>query len=194
MCDPVSLALITATIGIGSAVSSYTGQQQAYVDNVASANLNYAQRKEALSAEAAQGDAARTEDAVDREIESARASGHIAASISEQGLGNQTATQLVNTQAFESGRATSISELNFQNEREQLARSATGAAIERNSQIASVSKPSSLDLILGIGKAGMQGFSTYSAVGGKVGSSGSSSSRSTSSQRSNSSHSARRNG
>lgn len=164
MCDPVTLAVIATTVSAGSAYLGYQGQQQAAADGQAAANINFAQRNEALSAERAQVDASRTEDAVDREIESAKSSGRIAASINEMGLGGQTGTQLVNTNAFETGRASSISELNFQNQREQIQRGVRGAEITRAGDMAASRKPSSLGLILGLGEAGLRGRSTYDAL------------------------------
>jgi hypothetical protein len=166
MCDPVTLAVIATTVSAGSAYLQYQGAQQAAVDGQAAANYNFAQKNEALSAERAQLDAQRTEDAVDREIESARASGRIAASINEMGLGPQSGAQLTNVNAFETGRASSISELNFANQREQIQRGVRGAELTRASDMANSRKPSSLSLILGLGEAGVRGGNTYYAAGG----------------------------
>lgn len=167
MCDPVSLAVTSMVLSAGTAYLGFQGAQQQAADAQVAANVNFAQRKEASSAEFAQLDRQRSEDTLDREIESVRSSGRIAASINEMGLGGQTGTQLINTQAFESGRAGSIAELNFEQNREQVQRGVRGAEIERQSSLNAARKPSSLSLILGLGKAGLDGVNTYSSAGGK---------------------------
>lgn len=169
MCDPTggvaTLAVLSAVVGVGSAVSSYQGQMQAARAQTQAANQTYAFRDESIRAQAAQLDTAQTEDAVDREIESIRAQGRIANSISDMGLGDFTGTQLTNVNAFETGRAQTLTDVDFAQQRDQLNRDERGAILERDTNQGV--KPSSLSLLLGIGQGVIQGANTWGAMGGR---------------------------
>lgn len=170
MCDPtggvLTLALLSATVGVGSAYSSYVGQQQMAEQQTQAANRTFMLRDETIRAQAAQLDTAQTEDAFDREVETIRNRGRIANSISDMGLGNLTGSQLTQVNAFETGRAQSLTDVNFAQQREQLNRDLKGAGIERDSSLGV--PPSSLSLILGIGQGVLQGVNLYAGLGGRL--------------------------
>lgn len=171
MCDPtgglLTMSVASALIGVGTAYTGFKAQQQMAVDNAAAANLQYAREREAFSARSSEMDQQRTENALDRAIEARAAEGRIAASGAERGLsGASIATQL-NVADVGAGRAFAIDALNFDNAREQLSRDIVGADITRQSQIASVPKPSSASLLLGVGSGVLQGANTYGSLGGR---------------------------
>lgn len=171
MCDPVTATIAAAStaLSIGSTIMGHQGQKQAAADNRRAANVNFSQRTEAIDAQRVQLDQAMSEDVFERAIAQASAQGRIAASASDMGMGAQGLQQQRQVSSFEAGREFSIAAVNDRNQREQLQREMRGAETERVSQINQVKPPSTLSLLLGIGKAAVQGASTYSSLGGKFG-------------------------
>lgn len=168
MCDPISLAVTSAALGIGQAASQFQGEQNAHKSNEVAANLNYAQQFNTEQAKATQIDANTSATSFDSAITAAQAKGRIAASAADSGMGGSSLTQNLNASLFGIGRQDSVSQFNDQSQRNQLGSDLTGAEISRRAQIARVPNPTGASLVLGIGKGVMSGFSTYAGAGGSL--------------------------
>lgn len=166
MCSPGALAAGQAAVGIASAVAGHIGQKQAYKANREAAQYNFANRFNASETQRVQMDQERSEKAFDTAIAAVQAQGRIAASASEMGLSAGAAQQGFNSEMFGLGRQASVDDANDANQRVQLANERRGADIARISQINSVSKPSALGLVLGIGKAVVDAGTSYKQMGG----------------------------
>lgn len=160
MCDPISIAAgATLLLGVGDAVMTHVGTNQAYHANELAANLNYAHESDILGQKAMQLDQEKSETAEDTAIATAQAQGAIAASASEQGLGAPSIAQALHADMFGIGRQQSIADLNDANARAQLANERQGAKITRESTIASKRKSSFLELGMGVGRAAASAYS-----------------------------------
>lgn len=167
MCDPISLGVASTALGIGSAVSEYTGGQAAYKANKQQANLQFANTSNTISTQANQLSQQESDNALKTAILSAQTEGRIANSAADRGVGGSSLVQAINAGMFGIGVNASNDSQNITNERQQLSENLSGAGITRQSQINSVTRPNDLSLLLGIGKAGLQGASTFAGVGGK---------------------------
>lgn len=167
MCDPVSLGIATAALGVGQSVSAFIGGRQAYAVNKEVANLNYANQRDIIDQKRVQLDQNKSENAVDTAIASVKAQGEVAASAASMGLSSSSIAQALNSDMFGIGRQVEAESVNDQNQRLQLANEQRGAAVEREAQIASKSRPGALDLALSIGSDALKGASAYSTAGGK---------------------------
>lgn len=163
MCPPV-IAAATSALAIGGEVMNYVGQNQLYHANMTAANLNYAQAKETADQKYVQLDQAKSENAVDTAITAAQAGGAIAASASDQGLGNQSIVGAINAAQFGIGRQATTEDINDSNARQQVSRDLTGAEINRQSQIAQHPHGSPIALALGIGKGILSGYNAGMAA------------------------------
>jgi hypothetical protein len=168
MCDPATLAAVTFAVGAGQQVSQYVGEKQAYKANKVAANLNYANQHDILGQKRIQLDQQNSENALDTAIATVKAEGEVAASAASLGMSSASIVGALNADMFGIGRQYSAEQTNDQNQRVQLANEARGAAISRESQIMSVSKPGLLDLGLGIGAAALKGAGAYTTAGGKI--------------------------
>jgi hypothetical protein len=168
MCGPIAVGALSAALAIGQTVTGYIGQNQAYNANTTAANLTAANESNILGQQRVQLDQAKSENAFDSAIAAAQSQGRITASASEQGLSNTSLVQALNADMFGIGRQVSIENANDQNARNQLANQAQGIELDRNSRIASVSKPSGLSLVLGIGGGALAGVNGYAAAGGRL--------------------------
>lgn len=162
MCDPVTIAaVLSATMGIATAVTGFQGQQAAAEQAQTNANINFSQKLEGLSAQGAEAERRDSEASFDRMIEFARAQGRIATGAAEQGLSSTSIGQQLQTSAFETGREGSIAEVNSRLEDAQRRREIEGADRQRNQIVAANQGPSPLSLILGIAGGVSQGASIY---------------------------------
>lgn len=158
MCHP---ALIAAGLQAGQAVVSHIGQNQAAAANEAAANVNYNSRMEALNAEGVQTDAKASEDALTSSIERAQTYGRIVTSISETGGSQLSLSKAVQGAAFAGAREQSLTDLNFRNRREQIARERIGAGVEKTNMINAVPKASPISLALKLGSAAVGGYKDF---------------------------------
>jgi multidrug efflux pump subunit AcrA (membrane-fusion protein) len=165
VCDPVTIGIATAALAVGGAVMDHVGTNQAYHANELAANLNYAQQSNTLGRKAVELDQAKSEDAADTAIATARAQGEISASASDQGLGAPSVSSALHASMFGIGRQASIADLNDANARAQIAAERQGANLSRQSQIASKSRSSLLQLGLGVGGGILKGVSAGTAAG-----------------------------
>ena len=164
MCDPVSIGIATFALGSAQAITSHIGQNQAYKANEQAANYNYARENEAVMRQSVQLDKEQSESAFDTAIAGIRAEGDIVASASDRGLGSSSIAQQLNASMFGLGRQATIEDANFRTQRGNLASSRTDAELRRQSQINSKTKSGALNLALGIGGAGLQGFNAGNAA------------------------------
>jgi cell division protein FtsL len=155
-------------LAIGQAGATYVGQKQAYSSNVTASNLTAANEYNILEQKRVQVDQERSESALDTAIAAAQSQGRITASASEQGLSNTSLIQALNADMFGIGRQASIESANDQNQRNQLSNESQGVELDRRARIASVSKPSGLSLVLGIGQGALGGISAYQGAGGRI--------------------------
>lgn len=161
MCNPIALAAVAGGMQIGQQVLQYQGQQQAYAANKTAANLNYANRITTIGEQKAQLDEKQSQTKFDEAIQAAKSEGSVINSASTMGLAPSSLVHALNTTDFGLGQTSSVEDINDRNARLQLGNEATGAEIARQSQINSVTNPSPLSLILGIGKAGADAGSSY---------------------------------
>lgn len=165
MCNPVLIGAAVATLGVGQAVVQHIGTNQAWEANRVAANLNYARESDIIGQQALQLDQERSEAAFDTAITAAQAQGSIAASAADQGLGAPSIAQALHADMFGIGRQASIADLNDLNARAQLANEKRGAAITRESTIASKPRSGTLNLALGVGNALVGGVQAGMAAG-----------------------------
>lgn len=164
MCDPVTIGIATAAIGVGQAVSSYVGQNQRAAANTKAANMNYAGQVGAINKQDAQLQQEHSEQSFDTALTQLKAKGDIAASAGDMGLSSGSLVSQVNAAMFGVGRQNAVEQTNFDNQRAQLASSKYNAAVARNNQIAQVPKASTASLVLGIGSAALQGDNAYNSA------------------------------
>lgn len=169
MCDPVTMAAVTFAVGAGQAVMSHVGQNQAYAANKTAANLNYAQDRQAVGAQAVELDQERSEKALDTAVSTVKAQGEVSASAADMGLSSGSLIHAINADMFGIGRQEMSDLTNDQNSRLQLSRQLEGASITRQTTINSMRKSSGLDLILGVAKAGVSAAGAYNSAGGGKG-------------------------
>lgn len=165
MCDPITIAATTTAISAASAVVGYIGQNQAADANEAAANVNYNSRMEALNAEGVQTDAKASEDALTSSIERAQTYGRIVTSISEMGGSQLSLSKAVQGAAFAGAREQSLTDLNFRNRREQIAREKIGAGVEKTNMINAVPRSSPISLALKLGSAAVGGYKDFKDAG-----------------------------
>jgi hypothetical protein len=168
MCGPLAVGGLSALLAVGQTVSGYIGQKQAYNSNVIASNLTAANESNILDQKRVQIDQERSESVLDTAITAAESQGRISASASERGLSNTSLIQALNADMFGIGRQASIESANDQNQRNQLSNEKQGVELDRRSRIASVSKPSGLSLVLGIGQGALGGISAYQGAGGRI--------------------------
>lgn len=168
MCDPVSMAVATFAVGAGQTIAQYEGDKAAYNVNKTMANLNYANTSNVIVDKRVQLDEAKSENAVDTAIASIKAQGEVAAGAASMGLSGASISHALNADAFGIGRQWEAQDVNDQNQRLQLANEQYGAAISRESQIASKSKPGVLNLALGLGGDALKAAGAYTTAGGKI--------------------------
>ena len=171
MCAPLIVGGLSAALSIGQTALGFVGQRQAFRANERAANLTAANERNILEQQRVQLDQERSETVLDTAIASAQSQGRISASASERGLGNASLIQSLNADMFGIGRQASTEEANDQNARNQLATQSQGITLDRNARVASVSKPSGLGLVLGIGSGVASGITSFQQAGGRVGSS-----------------------
>jgi len=164
MCDPVSIGIATFALGATEAVSQHVGQNALYKANKQASNYNYAREVEAIGRQDSQLQQEHSQQVLDTAIAALKSQGAIAASASDMGLARGSILQQVNASMFGLGRDASAQERNFTNQRIEIANSRTDAELKRQNQINSVSKSNFAQLALGIGKAGVQAFGSYSAA------------------------------
>lgn len=167
MCDPVSIAVISTSLAVGSQVLQYSGQQKAYDANVTAANMNFANQNQTINTEKAQLDAKLGERHFDEAITQAKSEGQVVNSASASGLAPSSLVHALNASDFGLARTSSVENINDANARQQLMNEQQGARIDWQSQINKVAQPNPLSLILGIGGSVAGGASTYAQLGGK---------------------------
>lgn len=167
MCDPVSLSLVSAGIGVATSVATFTGQQKAYHDNQTAANLTYANTSNSIARKATQIDAQQSESVFDNAVKSAADDSSVVASASDSGLSPNALVHSLNTVDFGNARAATLADINAQNQRIQLGQDQTDANIRRVSQINSVQKGSPVSLLLGIAGSAASAGSQYHQLGGQ---------------------------
>jgi hypothetical protein len=161
------LGIATAALAVGQAVTTHIGTNQAYSANKQAANYNYANDLTTLGQKRVELDQARSENAFDTAIATAREQGRIVASATDQGLAPTSITQQLNSAMFGIGRQAMAEDTNDQNARIQLAQERTGADIRRQSQINSKPRSSGVQLALGVGQGLLSGANTYKSAGGR---------------------------
>lgn len=161
MCDPMTLAIATAALGVGESVSQYVGMNQQYEVNRQASNYNYARDREAINRQDVQLQEQNSQNVFETAIAAAQARGAVAVSAAEQGLGVPSIAGRLNAEMFGLGKQATTDQINFTNQRQELASNRTDAEIKRQNQINSKQKGSPLSLILGVGKAVVGGASDY---------------------------------
>lgn len=162
MCDPLTATVVIGTaLSVASAGATYIGQNEAHAQATQNANLNYANKRDTISAQANQLDQQKSENAFDTALTSIQSEGTIAANASEQGLAPTSIAHSINASMFGIGRNATVEEKNDQNQRLQLGTNLQGAAIQRQSDIAKTPGGSLITLGIGTGKALVGGYGDY---------------------------------
>lgn len=164
MCDPITIGAATAALSIATTTVGYIGQGQAYKANETAANINYARDQDAAGRQQVQLDKKASENSFDTAIAQLQAEGDIAASATDRGLGTSSIVQSLNASMFGIGRQATAESINDRSARQNIAESRTDAQVRRQSQINSLSKPSSLSLVLGIGQGALAGANAYNGA------------------------------
>lgn len=167
MCDPMSAAIATTAVSAGSTIMGFQGAKKDAKAQRLAANLNFAQDYNALAARGVQISQQRSEDNVTALIAKITEQGRISASAGALGLADPTVSALSNAAGFSIGRDASIAQLNADLQQQEVARDVQGARLGRDSRVKAAKGPSSLELVLGLGKAGLQGVNAYTSAGGK---------------------------
>lgn len=163
------LPVLSAVVGVGSATTGFALQHQQSDATERAAYMGYGQTATGLAQQASQIDAQQTENRVEAAIARSAAQGRLSNSLSSMGVTGATATAQTSAVDNQVGRAISIQDLNSQNARVQNAYELQGAALQRDSRIASTPRPSPIQLALGIGEAGLQATSLKASIDGKLG-------------------------
>lgn len=162
---PLALAATSAVVGIGSSVASYIGQNQAAHAAQKAANLNYANKANQVATENTRLSNQETQTNVSNAVRAAQSMGEIAASSSS--LGSPTVHQLIGANLAGLNRARGVTDANAAARRVDLSTELYGAALERNSTIASNPRATLGSLALGIGSSLVNAGTTYASLGGK---------------------------
>jgi hypothetical protein len=164
MCNPVLIGAATAALAVGGAVVDHIGTNQMAAATTQAANLDYANRSDIIEQQRVQLDQEKSTRVEDSAIASAQASGRIAASAADKGLGYASTSQALHAEFFGIGRQDSIADANDLNQRVQLSNERRGAAISREAKIASAPRSGLLNLGLGVGKGVFSGFNAYNSA------------------------------
>lgn len=164
MCDPVTIGAATLALSGLETVSAYVGGRQAAEANRQTANYNYAREQDAIGRQDIQLQKENSQKAFDTAITTAAARGKIAASAADRGLAPSSLVSQINAQMFGIGRQVDAEQTNFNQQRQQLSENRVDAAIRRDSQIASMPKPTAASLVIGLGKAGLSGANAYNTA------------------------------
>ncbi len=164
MCDPVTIGALTAVLGATEAVTSYVGGRQASEANRQAANFNYAREQDAIGRQDVQLQQENSQKAFDTAITSASERGKIAVSAAEGGLAPSSMISQLNAGMFGIGRSRDAELTNLTNTRNQLSENRVDAAIKRDTQIASMPKPTVASLVIGVGKAGLAAGNAYNTA------------------------------
>lgn len=165
MCDPLTIsAAAMFALGTAESVMTHVGTNQAYKANKEAANYSFARDTDAINRQDAQIQAENSERTFDTAIAIAKDQGAIAASASSRGglSGSSIASQL-NAGMFGVGRQATAEDINFRNQRTEIANSRTDAELRRQNQINSKPRSGALQLGLGIAKAGASAYQSYSS-------------------------------
>lgn len=162
MCDPVTIsAAALFALQAGSQVAGHIGTNQAYKANQQAANYSFARDTEAINRQDAQLQAENSERSFDTAIAIAKDQGAIAASAATQGLAAGSIASQLNAGMFGIGRQATAEDVNFRNQRQEVANSRTDAELRRQNQINSRPRSGALQLALGIGEAAASSYSSY---------------------------------
>ena len=162
-----TLGGITAGIGAVQAVASFAGGMSAHEQAVTAANVDYHAKMGAINAQNVQLSQEQSENTETGAIKMAQSFGRIAASATTLGLGKSTLAPYISGAQGGDARNTDIENLNIEGKRNQLGSDLYGAALQRKSTIDQTPSPGILSLVLGLGKAGLEGATTYANAGGK---------------------------
>lgn len=161
MCDPITIAAATFALGTTQAVAQHIGTNNIYEANRQASNYNFARETEAINRQDSQLQQERSQQAMDTAIATLKAQGDISASAGDMGLSGTSIARQINASMFGIGRQATTEEINFRNQRVELASSRTDAEIRRQSQINSKPRSSVGMLALGIGEAGLSATNAY---------------------------------
>jgi len=165
MCDPVTaIAASTFALSAGEAVSSFVGQNALSKANEKAANYNFAREQEAIGRQDSQLQAEHSNKVFDTQIAELKARGAIAASASDLGASSSSVASMVNASMFGSGRQATDEAINFRNTRNEFTGAKVDAHLKRQNQINSQPRATTASLVLGLGKAGLQGVNAGNAA------------------------------
>lgn len=164
MCDPGTIAAFTLALGATEAVSSYVGGKQAAEANRQAANYNFAREQDAIGRQDVQLQQENSQKAADTAITQAAERGKIAVSAAEGGLAPSSIVSQLNAGMFGIGRQRDAELTNFTGQRNQLSENRVDAAVKRDTQIASMPKPTVASLVIGLGKAGLSAANAYNTT------------------------------
>lgn len=169
MCSPQIAGSAQGVLSMAQTITSFIGAQQAYSANRQAANLNFANKTNALNAENTQLSEQSSEDHVSNAIKSAQQYGRIASTAASLGLGLSTLSPYLGAAQANVGRTQAIEDLNTSAKRQNIVAQQTGAEQERVSTIISKAKPNLLNLALNLGTDAVGGTATFAQTGGKFG-------------------------
>lgn len=164
MCDPGTIGLLTLALSGAEAVTSYIGGKQAASANETAANFNFAREHDAIGRQDVQLQQENSQKAADTAITQAAERGKIAVSAAEGGLAPSSMISQLNAGMFGIARGRDAELTNLTNQRQQLSENRVDAAIKRDSQIASMPKPTVASLVIGLGKAGLSAGNAYNTA------------------------------
>jgi len=162
MCDPLTIGTAaTLALSVGQQVLTHVGTNQAYKANQQAANYSFARDQEAINRQDAQLQAENSESAFDTAIAIAQDQGAIAASASTQGLAAGSIASQLNAGMFGVGRQATAEDINFRNQRQEIANSRTDAELRRQNQINSRPRSGALQLAVGIAGSAADAYSSF---------------------------------
>ncbi|MGY5795207.1 virion core protein, T7 gp14 family len=171
MCDPISLGVISAGLGVAQAVgqyaqqnAAYEAQQQAYNDNKASAQAAFSSEQNTLQQRQLQEQEAEAQRSYDMSQEYIRARETAENSAVDRGQAGLSIEGLLGDIDQQEAERQQRSNKNLEWTLEELQAQKEASGGEMVSRVNSVSKgtkPSFGNLAVGIIGAGMQGFNTY---------------------------------
>lgn len=161
MCSPVALGFLSFAVQGAQAIAGYQAQKQEYETNKENSRQAWKDQQEQLTLREMQEQDALRQKQQQQNIAEAQAVANTEVSASASGVAGISLDNLKRDVSRRAATNRQVEETNHDMIISQLKAERKGINSQAQSRINSVSKPSPLSLIAGIGSAGISGFNAY---------------------------------
>lgn len=161
MCNPMILGIVSFATGAMQSIAQYSAQQAEYKQNEQNSIQAWKDTQTQITQREMQEQDALRQKQAQQNLEQAQAEAEVTVSGAASGVSGISLDNLVKDVGRRAATNREVEKTNTDMIISQLKLERKGANSQAQSRINSVSKPSPLSLIAGIGSAGVSGFTTY---------------------------------